>query len=97
MTDDQAQRAALWLFRAKTSRLKAEDAEYALRVWNDILDQRDQDAWIRYAKDMLADLGLITPESAPETEAGCCWAHAGNSPDLSLEAPTICTRVEQGR
>lgn len=95
MNESQVERAALWLFRAKTSRLKAEDAAYAQRVWDDILDKRDQDAWTHYAKAMLAELELIAPEPAAVPERGCCWAHAGNMPDLSLDAPTICTRAEE--
>jgi chorismate mutase len=64
-----AERVALWLFRAKTARLKPEDAAYARRVWDDIIDQVDQDAWLRYAEAMLADLGLSAsaPETAPDT------------------------------
>lgn len=56
-SDVIAERAAVWLFRAKTARLKAVDAERAQVTWDRILDQQDRDAWIRYAKDMLADLG----------------------------------------
>jgi chorismate mutase len=63
------ERVALWLFRARTARLKPEDAAYARRVWDDIIDQVDQDAWLRYAEAMLADLGLSAsaPETAPDT------------------------------
>jgi hypothetical protein len=52
----RTERAALWLFRAKTARLKAEDAERAQMTWDRILDQRDRDAWVHYAEAMLADL-----------------------------------------
>jgi hypothetical protein len=98
-TNDEVriERAALWLFRAKTARLKAEDAAYAQRVWHDILDQRDRDAWIHYAQDMLADLGMVATEPLQTPDHGCCWAHAGNRPDLSLDAPTICTRAEENQ
>lgn len=53
---NRAERAAFWLFRAKTARLKPEDEDRARMTWDRILDQQDRDAWIRYAEKMLAEL-----------------------------------------
>lgn len=93
---DLVERAALWLFRAKTSRLMPDVLQRASMTWHRVLDQQDRDAWISYAREMLADLGWSAPvsESVPATpqhfECPKYWDDPANECSITIDGVHGC-------
>lgn len=60
---------AVWLFRAKTSRLQHDAADRAQSMWDNVLDHHDREAWLKYATVMIEDLkpAASVSESVPVT------------------------------
>lgn len=79
-SDAVLDKAAVWLLRAKISRLAQDEPERTARMWQEVFDKGDREGWRTCARLMLADLYATATSKASQEDLPPAAASADTTP-----------------